>query len=331
MTTTFSSALASAFERYLILKQALGRRYAIEGQVLLSLDHFLGKQTPGRDLTAETFRAWCQTQEHITSGVRRNRMRIVRNFCLYRRRREPECYVPNLLLFPRPHQPVHPYIFTETEIQQLIELSSRLGRTPQSPLRPELFRLVVVLLFTTGLRRGELLRLTVGDYDPRQGTLLIRSTKFHKSRLLPLAKDVCREVEHYFNIRRQHRLSVEADTPLVGSNYGGGRSYTPPSLRWGLERLLKWAKIRTPQGRLPRTHDARHSFAVNALLRWYRLGADVQSKLPFLAAYMGHVSVLSTYHYLHFVEPLASQASARFAQGYGSLVNHLLRPKGAVR
>ena len=84
------------------------------------------------------------------------------------------------------------------------------------------------LLFTTGLRRGELLRLTVGDYDPRQGTLLIRSTKFHKSRLLPLAKDVCREVEHYFNIRRQHRLSVEADTPLVGSNYGGGRSSTRP-------------------------------------------------------------------------------------------------------
>jgi integrase/recombinase XerD len=331
MTVTSSSAFASVFERYIILKRSLGRDYVLEGQVLHSLERFLAEKTAGRDLTAETFRAWCGTQEHITSGVRRSRMRIVRNFCLYRRRREPKCYVPDLLLFPRPHQPVHPYIFTDAEIQQLIELSSRLSRSPQSPLRPELFRLVVVLLFTTGIRRGELLRLTVGDYDPRQGTLLIRCTKFHKSRLLPLDKDVCREVEHYLNSRRMHRLSIAAETPLVGSCYGGGSPYTPQSLRWGLERLLRWAKIRTPKGRLPRTHDARHSFAVNALLRWYRSGVDVQSKLPFLAAYMGHVSIVSTYHYLHFVEPLASQASARFAQCYGSLVNHLGKSKGGVR
>jgi integrase len=175
------------------------------------------------------------------------------------------------------------------------------------------------------------LRLTVDDYDPRQGTLLIRCTKFHKSRLLPLHKDVCREVEHYLNIRRKHHLSIAAETPLVGSSYGGGSPYTPQSLRWGLERLLRWAKIRTSQGRLPRTHDARHSFAVNALLRWYRSGVDVQSKLPFLAAYMGHVSIVSTYHYLHFVEPLASQASARFAQCYGSLVNDLRKAKGVSR
>ena len=81
--------------------------------------------------------------------------------------------------------------------------------------------------------------------------------------------------------------------------------------------------------RLCRTRHNRHSFAVGALLRWYRSGVDVQTQLLFLATYMGHVSVLSTYYYLHFIEPLASLASARFARRYGSLVSPLHKPKGA--
>jgi integrase/recombinase XerD len=84
--------------------------------------------------------------------------------------------------------------------------------------------------------------------------------------------------------------------------------------------LFKLAGIKKPNGRLPRIHDFRFSFAVSALLRWYRDGADVQAKLPFLAAYMGHFSVVSTYYYLRFTEPLASLASAAFAAHYGPLI-----------
>jgi integrase/recombinase XerD len=321
MKTIFSSALAPVIEQYLTIKQALGRRYDFERRIFISLDQFLTDTTDERhELTAETFLQWCQTMEHVRRGVRRNRMRVVRNLCLYRRRREPGCFVPDPSLFPQPHQPVRPYIFSESEIRRLLDETHRLKRTGYSPLRPELFHLIVVLLFTTGLRRGELLRLKVADYNPREATLLIHASKFHKSRLLPLPDDVRREVDCYLEARRRRRLIVTSDTPLVWNSYQGGRAYTPPSLRWGLEQLLEAAKIRTPDGRLPRTHDFRHSFAVNALLRWYRSGVDVQAKLPFLAAYMGHVSMVSTYYYLHFVEPLASLASARFANTYGGLV-----------
>jgi integrase/recombinase XerD len=59
---------------------------------------------------------------------------------------------------------------------------------------------------------------------------------------------------------------------------------------------------------------------VHALLRWYRAGVDVQAKLPFLSTYMGHVSMVSTEHYLHFIEPVAHAASVRFAQQYGALL-----------
>jgi integrase/recombinase XerD len=329
MKITFSSPLASLLRSYITLKQAQGRKYAHEARVLFSIDRLLADpKSRDHDLTSETFYRWSQKQEKLKPGVRRAYMRIVRNFCLYHRRSEPHCFVPDLTLFPRPHQPVHPYIFSPTEIQRLLDQCSRFKPARYSPLRPQLFRLVVVLLFTIGLRRGELLHLTLGDYDSHEHTLLIRASKFHKSRLLPLPDDVRREIDHYLEARRRRSLPMSSDTPLVWNNFAGGRAYTPESLRYGLEQLLKREKIQAPSGRLPRTDDWRHSFAVNALVRWYRQGMDVQAKLPFLAAYMGHVSPLSTYYYLHFVEPLRTLASRRFAKHYGRLVSLFSGPKG---
>ena len=332
MKITFSSPLASPLRRYITLKQTLGREYAKETRVLSSLDQFLADpKNPDHNLTSHSFQQWCQKDEKLSSGERRGRMRMVRNFCLYRRRSEPQCFVPDPALFPRRHQPVRPYIFSPAEIQRLLDQCSHLRPSLYSPLRPQLFRLVVVLLFTTGLRRGELLRLTVADYDSHEGTLMIRASKFHKSRLLPLPDDVGREIDQYLGARRCRHLPLTPDTPLVWNCFGGGRAYTAESLCGGLKQLVERTEIQTPDGRLPRTHDFRHGFAVNALIRWYQQGADVQAKLPLLAAYMGHVSPLSTYYYLQFVEPLRTLASRRFAEHYGRLVSPLPRPKGGVR
>ena len=67
-------------------------------------------------------------------------------------------------------------------------------------------------------------------------------------------------------------------------------------------------------GKLPRVHDMRHSFALHALLRWYRNGDDVQVKLPSLSAYMGHASVASTQLYLTWMEPLVKAASELYEE-----------------
>jgi integrase len=77
-----------------------------------------------------------------------------------------------------------------------------------------------------------------------------------------------------------------------------------------------------------RVHDFRHTFALEALLRWYRAGADVQAKLPLLATYMGHVSIASTEYYLKFVEPLGLSASERFARHCGGLITTSLSAGG---
>ena len=251
--------------------------------------------------------------------------------CLYRCRTEPRCFVPDRALFPKPHQRLQPYIFSPQEVSELLLAASELKRVPASPLRPEVIRLALVLLFSTGIRRGELLRLTLNDYNRRDATLLIRESKFHKPRLLPLNNDIAAEMDCYLYARTLRRLPLSPNTAFIWNASKGGRAYSGPGLQLCLQFLLQKCSIFTQEGMLPRIHDARHSFAVNALLRWYRQGAEVGSKLSLLATYMGHVSVVSTHYYLQWIERLRTAASKRFASHYGGLLAPVPGRKGGER
>ena len=312
----FRSALGPTIASYLALKQALGRQYRIETRVLTDLDRFLMTQCADT-LTATDFASWALTLVHLTPTVRRSRMRIVRNLCLYRQRTDRNCFVPDPTSFPTPSAPRRPFIFSEEQIRALLREASILGSSVGSPLRSEVYRLAIVLLYTAGLRRGELIRLVIGDYDPVQGTLLVRVSKFHKSRVVALSQDATREVDHYLLARRQ--LPHAHDAPLLVNRHGAQPSFTGAGLADGLRRLFRAAGVRTATGGLPRVHDLRHTYAVHVLLHWYRTGADVQSRLPMLATAMGHVSVASTAYYLNWLEPVAEAASERFCRHVQSI------------
>lgn len=325
---SFTSRVASLLERYITLKEALGRKYATERAILVHLDAFLTARPPADSgLSAETFTQWCATLSHLSPGVRRKWMLVVRNLCLYRQRTEPGCFIPDPNLFPQPHPPQPPYCFTEQEIAGLLDAADGLQITSQSPLRAQVYRLALVLLYTTGLRRGELVRLTLADHDPLERTLHVRATKFHKSRLVPLSRDAAHEMNTYLQVRR--RLPHAPDEPLLCNQSGGLRPYTGEGIAQGLRRLFQCVGVSTASGQPPRIHDLRHTFALQALIRWYRAGINVQAKLPALATYMGHVSIVSTQHYLRFLEPVAQDASDLFARHFGAVLE--TTEEGGVR
>jgi integrase len=320
--SAFRSVIAADALRYIALKQALGLSFENATSVLLNLDDFLlGQVKTAADLTPQTFKKWGQTLEPLSPNTRLARMRIVRNFCIHRRRASPTCFVPDPHQFPKACQRLRPHIFSEVEVARLLgHCDARPEDPARSPLRWASTRLAIVLLYTTGLRRGELLRLTAQDYDPVAQTLLIRASKFHKSRLLPLPSDLAQQVEQHLRARRERHPFALATDPLLWSPYGRDRAFTGTWLGTNLRILFDSAGIRKVEGGRPRVHDLRHSCAVNALVRWYRAGIDVQAKLPLLATWLGHISILSTYHYLHFVEDLRSVANHRFTESYGGLV-----------
>jgi integrase len=106
----------------------------------------------------------------------------------------------------------------------------------------------------------------------------------------------------------------------VDAKAGVLRGYTGTGLSNGLRTLLQEAEVQNADGIRPRIHEFRHSFAVQAMLRWYRQGADVQANLPKLAMYLGHVSIVSTAYYLQWIPALAQAASQQFEAKFGTLI-----------
>jgi len=318
--TPLRSFLSEEIRKYLLLKRSLGRNYKNEAATLHSLDAFLVAQCPlSKDLTAEIFNEWCVTLGHLSKTVRRNRMLHVRSFCLYCCRRKPDVFIPENSTFPTTHQSITPYIFSESDVARILSCTKYLCSSKRSPLRHQTMRIAIILLYTTGLRRGELLGLKLSDYDSSEKTLLIQATKFHKSRVVPLSFSVASDLEEYLTLRHKKRSPTEKTSPLVWNGSGGpaGKHYTGTGFTANWWALCFALNIFTKDGNAPRIHDLRHSFAINVLKKWYSTGEDVQSNLPLLSRYMGHVSIQSTQYYLRFVEEIRSQASARFYHNVG--------------
>jgi integrase/recombinase XerD len=317
------AALSAPLERWIATwlahQRSLGRGYDSEQWILEHLRRFIAS-SGACDLDQLGFDRWCDSFRHLSATTRRTRQLIVRKFCLFRRRSEPNCFEPNPLYFVRPCPYRRPVIVGPEQVARLLAVADSLVPTTNSPLLPAVMRLAVIILYTAGLRRGELVRLTLGDVEPQLGVLRIRASKFHKSRHVPLSPDATDALRIY--LRR--RLSAPFDTnptgPLLGCGSRGCHGYTGGGLGQAIDRLFAAADVRDSEERRPRVHDIRHSFAVQVLMRWYRDGADVQSHLPRLAMYMGHVSIVSTALYLHFVPAMRELASARFEAAFGNVI-----------
>jgi site-specific recombinase XerD len=152
--------------------------------------------------------------------------------------------------------------------------------------------------------------------------------------LVPLSPSANDALRAYLRQRLAAPFDTDPSTALLCCGRHGHRGYTGAGLGQAINRLLVAADVLDAEGRRPRVHDMRHSFAVQALMRWYRAGADVQSNLPRLAIYMGHVSIVSTAHYLHFIPAMRQLASDRFEVAFGDVVEEVsstfLNERGAA-
>jgi hypothetical protein len=85
---SFQSQFAASLQRFLDIKRALGRQYAVEAATLSHWDAFLMRQYPqARKVRAEMFFGWIEELVHLSSVVRRNHQRVVRKLSFVSRPR----------------------------------------------------------------------------------------------------------------------------------------------------------------------------------------------------------------------------------------------------
>jgi len=260
-------------------------------------------------LSRSLVEGWVASTALLKPGSRAHRLHVMRALGRYLAKTHPQTYVAEPSARCPQASSFRPHIYTNAEIQSLLNGAARL--TPVGSLRPLTFVTLIGLLYCTGLRISEALALRLVDVDLTDGILLIRDSKFRKTRAVPLPRDVTCALAAYADARRRFRHRLDPDASFFVNEWRRSCSY-PAVIETFLD-VARRAGIRGKPGITgPRIHDLRHTFAVHRLLDWYCDGGDVQARLPLLTTYMGHVCLVSTQVYLHITAELLQVAAQRF-------------------
>jgi len=292
---------------YLDARRRLGYKLRIEGEQLHRFAKFA--EVHGHDgvLSIESAVQWANSSKSSSDICRTRRLEIVRGLAKYCALFEPGTQIPAPGLFGPSHRRIAPHIYTVQEAEELMEVAGEIK--PRNGLRPATMRCLIGLLFATGLRISEALHLICTDVDLEEERLVVRETKFRKSRYVPLHSSTILALKDYarFRDRRVPMRSDRAAFFLVDDGH-------PLRYRQALyafqciRRRVGWTQSKRP----PRLHDLRHTFACNRLLAWYKQGIDVNSAIFLLSVYMGHGKVSDTYWYLTGTPSLMAIAAKRF-------------------
>lgn len=295
--------LTKLVDSYLRLRRSMGFRMGVHEYLLHGFAFFAAQrgETHIRTCTAVEWAAQAPSE-----GQRANRLGMLRVFARFARAEDAGHEVPSERVFSARRVRYRPFIFTSDQLRDLLLRASKLP--PAGSIRPWTFTTLFSLLAVTGLRISEALNLRL--HDITEDGLVIRETKFQKSRLVPLHPTAMAGLKRYLD-----RRGIAQDDHVFISRRGRGIRYS--GVLSVFLRLVRAMGIHPGPGKPgPRIHDLRHGFAVRVLDSCSGDRTVVDANMLALMTYMGHGQVDSTYWYLHATPRLLAQVS-EMSEGFG--------------
>lgn len=307
--------LRHAVDDYLALRRQLGVTLDEAGRVLIAFAAY-AEQEGAQSVTTALMLRWASHLTHVTPATLNGRFQMIRRFAQWRQLTDARTEVPPADLLPGRYRRRPPRLCREEDIPRLLAAARQLPSA--KGLRGRTYEMLFGLLTVTGLRSSEVVALDDGDLDHRQATLLVRRTKFGKSRLVPLHASTMEALATHQAIRDQIVRQRRDDALFVSER---GVRITQNAAEYTFARVSAQIGVR-PRFRAhrlgrgyPRLHDLRQRFAIRTLVNGYRAGGPVDPLLPVLATYLGHVHVQDTYWYLEAVPELQQLATERLIDG----------------
>lgn len=232
--------------------------------------------------------------------LRHVRLEDLALFARHVRAEDPAHAVPSPQIYAYKRHKRLPYIYADEDVQRILVAAGKLHHRPGDSVG-DTCRTLFGLLAATGLRIQEALSLLLRDLTP--DGLMVRNTKFRKSRLVPIHPTTTAVLDAY---RRRWRVVATADDPLFVSRTGRALSYNIVNKAFHEVIDVLGLAIPAEPGRHPgpRIHDLRHTFAVRALESCPEGRAAINKHTLALSTYLGHASVAETYWYLHVTPQL---------------------------
>jgi site-specific recombinase XerD len=305
--------LNNLIEEYIASVRSKGMRYNSQAVILRYFSRTIGPIDVMK-VNPEAVHDFLYRSKTITSAWRQN-YSTLKGLYDYTIMRNYVKSSPLPSIRPKGPEYAQPYIYSTQEIKSLLDKSQVLDNKTGPKLGAfsvTTFRTLLLLLYGTGLRSGEALSLTVGDINIPDSLLIVRNTKFFKTRLVPIGPKLTTVLQEYLKIRGEMHGQLGITSPLF-LNFRGDPLAQQTADRY-FRLVREQAGIHRDDGAYfqPRLHDFRASFAVHRLVAWYRQGADVQKLLPLLSTYLGHVGIAETQVYLRMTPELLQEANRRF-------------------
>jgi integrase/recombinase XerD len=294
----FASVLAPEFQGYFALRESQGHQHTREFHYFKRLDQYIiEKNVTEKSITAPIIEGWVQSlPSEMSVNTKIVYISHYSQFAKYLNTLGIAAFTPER---PMDDKSYMPYVFTEGEIARLFSAADNLVNNGNDFGLANLeFPLIMRILYGCGLRLNEALCLLVGDFDLHSGTLLIRSAKGNKDRLVPMDSTLANILNKYVSLN--HRDSSK-DALLFSTRKG--ERHSDAIIRFWFNKSLEAAGIEKPT--LPRysrnicLHCLRHTFAVHSFRKQDLEGVDMYAAEPFLSAYMGHTRLYGTETYLH--------------------------------
>jgi len=228
------------------------------------------------------------------------RLELVRTFARHLSLTEPRTQIPPRHLFGPAHRRLGPHLYSPAQLQRLLRAARRL----KGELRPYTWQTLIGLLACTGLRISEARRLKLTDVDWDQRLLIIRESKYGRTRLVPLHPTAMAALRSYD--RRRHRLLPLAQYFFVST---AGRQLRSSTVGVTFRQLREGIPFKQ---RPPRLHDLRHTMASEVLRRWMNQRRSDLDHVLLLSRFLGHTHTRYTYWYLTALPQLLKVAAERF-------------------
>jgi len=314
--------LSQRITQYVAFRKSLGQRFETNECQLRAFSRFMGEGANIRSVKPRQVAAFLAGRGPITCSWH-VKYRALRGFFSYAVTRGYLSASPLPAIVPKQPARFVPYIYSTDELRRLLNGTASYQKLQSRILmEPHTFRAILLLLYGAGLRISEALSLNLADVDLEEAVLVIRDTKFFKTRLVPLGCDLNGAMIKYAAQRKRYGHSQSKTAPFFVTRLG---ARIPIHLiERAFRRLRAHSSVRRKGAARcqPRLHDLRHAAAVHRLTVWYREGKDVQRLLPLLATYLGHVNIVGTQRYLTMTPELLHEASKRFAKYVFGEVSH---------
>ncbi len=310
--------LTQLITRYVEFRKGMGQAFVSDEGILRTFSRAVGGDRHIDRVRADEVAAFLAGHGHVTQNWHRKHTAL-RGFFHYAVSRGPLSASPLPTTVPKRPARFVPHIYTMDELCRLLDGTASYQK---HLMEPHTFRAILLLLYGAALRVSEALSLNLADVDLQEALIVIRDTKFYKTRLVPLGSELNGAMTKYAKQRKRDGHSQSANAPFFVTKLGA--RIPVHVLQVGFRRLRAQTGVRREDGARyqPRLHDLRHAATVHRLTAWYREGKDVQRLLPLLSTYLGHKDIASTQIYLTMTPDLLHEASKRFAQYVFGEVSH---------